>query len=217
MRITLSAIAALLSSLIICGCASLKMDIKVYSDPDQNLSIYKKFRVEPADKENLLLTKELASILKNKLSQRGFVNDETAPDFIVILDFHTTPIKYYVPPTTQYLPQYIPGETKTYSGTTGVTNVQVTEQSAGKYELRPQVVGGYTDTAYHNSIKIFFSKPPQARAGKQAKQDIFWRGEGEIEHYNSDIRATAPYLFEEILDEFPHRTGRPNRRILKEK
>ncbi|MBF0328818.1 MAG: DUF4136 domain-containing protein [Nitrospirae bacterium] len=215
MRTALRIIIALIGSLLIYGCSSLKMEVKIYSDPDQNLSIFRKFRIETADKENPLLAKELTSILKEKLARRGFVNDDTAPEFIVNLDFHTTPVKYYIPPTTQYLPQYIPGDTKTYSGTAAGTNVQVTEQTAGKYELRPQVVGGYTDTAYHNSIKIFFSKPSQA--GRTDKNSIFWRGEGDIEDYNSDIRRTAPHLFDEILDEFPYRTGKPNKRILKEK
>ncbi|TAN44790.1 MAG: DUF4136 domain-containing protein [Nitrospirae bacterium] len=215
MRIKPGLIAAVIVSFMLCGCASVKMDIKTYSDPDHNLTVYKKFRIEPADKENPLLTKELAAMLKRKLSQRGFVRDEAAPDFIVILDFHSTPVRYYIPPSTQYLPQYVPGETKTYTGAAGGTNVQVTEQTAGKYELRPQVVGGHTDTVYHNSIKIFFAKP--SRTGGPAKDNIFWRGEGDIEHYNSDIRATAPYLLDEILDEFPYRSGKPNKRPLKEK
>lgn len=215
MRLLSSGLIILLSFLFaLSACTpNVRMDIKVYSDPEQNTDDLKRFSLEQNNRENPLLGKELATMLKDRLTGKGFAYDENNPDFIVTFEFHTTSVKYYVPPATQFVSQYVPGETRTFTGVSGGSPVQVTEQSAGHYELRPQVTGGYTDTAYHNGIKIYFTQYNKTLKAK--KGEIFWRGEGNAETHSSDIRLIAPFLMHEILGEYPVRTGKPGIRILK--
>ena len=145
-----------ITCLILTACATIKMNVKTYSDPEKNLLHAKHFTLLPINKENPLLEKELLFMVKERLIQKGYIYDDENPDFLGTISFYCGPFQYYVPPTTIYLPHYVPGETKTYTGFIGSTYVYGTEKSSGKYESKPHTTGGYTATSYYRDIKIYF-------------------------------------------------------------
>lgn len=201
--------------LFLVGCATIgyiKMDVKAYSDPERDILALKRFGLVPFNKENPLLEKELLFMVKDRLIRKGYIYDEKNPDFLVAIGFYCGPFQYYVPPTTLYLPHWVPGETKTYTGHIGTTHVYGTEQSSARYESKPYTVGGYTSTAYYRNIQLYFvdcSKLIQSE-----KVEVIWQGEVDSSGSNSDIRVVAPYLLDEVLGEFPIKTGKSNKRTV---
>lgn len=201
-----------LACLILTGCATIEMDVKAYSDPERNLLEVKRFKLVPINKENPLLEKELLFMVKEQLVQKGYIYDEANPDFLVAINFYCGAFQYYVPPTTLYLPHYVPGETKTYTGSIGSTYVYGTEQSSGGYESRPYTVGGYIATAYYRNIQIYFVD--YSKSIQSEKIELIWQGEVDSSGSDSDIRVVAPYLLHEVLGEFPMKTGKSNKRTV---
>ncbi|MBI3591901.1 MAG: DUF4136 domain-containing protein [Nitrospirae bacterium] len=198
---------------VLSACSTLEVNVKTYSDPEKNLLSFKRFKLEPVNKENPLLEKELLFMTKQRLVHKGYIYDEENPDFSIVLHYYNSPYQYYVPSQTTYTPYFLPGETKTYSGTLKGSDVRVTEQSYGRYELKEQTVGGHAETEYQANIRISFLA--HTKSGKPGKDDIFWQGEGDTKHASSDILAVAPYLLDEILGEFPVKTGKPQKRAVK--
>lgn len=204
-----------LACLILTGCATtgyIKMDVKAYSDPERNLLGVKRFRLAPVNKENPLIEKELLFMVKERLVQKGYIYEEENPDFLVAINFYCGPFQYYVPPTTLYLPHYVPGETKTYTGFIGGTYVYGTEQSSGRYESKPYIVGGYTATDYYRNIQVYFVD--YSKLMQSEKVEVIWQGEVDSSGSSSDIRIVAPYLLDEVLGEFPIKTGKSNKRTV---
>jgi hypothetical protein len=186
------------------------MDVKAYSDPEEDLFVVKRFKLAPINRENPLLEKELLFMIKNRLMRKGYIYNEINPDFLVAINFYCGPYQYYVPPTTLYLSSYVPGETKTFSGTIGGTYFQGSEVSPGYYENVPYVTGGYFQTAYYRNIQLYFVDHNELVQNKKIK--LIWMGEVDSNGSNSDIRIVAPYLLNELISEFPEKSGKPNKR-----
>ena len=151
---------------------------------------------------NPLLEEQMLAITKREMENRGFVYSETDSDFIVWLMYENNRMKTYVPPRTIYVSEYEPGER--YIGFYGDRAVDI--QSEGKWVDRPYTVDGHAALLYFKHLVLFFRLPGVERP--------FWIGEAETLGEEPDIRDLAPYLLEEILDEFPEESGKPARRTV---
>jgi hypothetical protein len=200
--------ACLLIFLIGCAASRIEMDVKSYSDPERDLTQSKRFKLAPIDQKNPLLEKELLFMIKQRLIDKGFIENNDNPDFLIVLSSYCGPFQYYVPPTTLYLPQYVPGQTKTYTGWIGDAYYFGTEKTKGKVESVPYTTGGYTETAYYRNITLFLVDVPTL-IKNQALQ-LIWQGQVESSGSTSDIKVVAPYLLDELLSEFPKPSGKPN-------
>lgn len=203
----------LVGVMIVClffsGCiGSIEMDVKSYYDPERNLLEVKQFNLAPINKENPLLEKELLFMVKEQLVQKGYIYDEENPDFLVAINFYCGPFQYYVPPTTLYFPRYTPGET--YSGWIGSEYFH--GSSLGQWKSEPYIIGGYTKTAYYRNLQIYFVD--YNKLLQSGEVEVIWQGQVESSGSNSDIRIIAPYAIGELLDEFPIKTGKPNKRTI---
>jgi len=188
------------------------MDVRGYSDPEKSLTQLKRFRLAPINKENPLLEKELLYMVKQRLLKMGYIQDDDSPEFLVAMNSYSGPFQYYVPPTTLYLPQYVPGSTKTYSGNIGGMSYYGTERTDSKVESKPYTVGGYTETAYYRNIQLYFVD--YSKLIQSETVDLLWLGQVESSGSTSDIRIVAPYFLDELLSEFPKATGKLNKRTV---
>lgn len=217
MRIGLPVIVRLLfaglTALSVLSCAPrLSLDVKAYYDPDKDLRALKRFSLIALNRDNPLLEKELLYLVKVRLAKRGYVYDEAAPDFRVKLQWHVAQQVYYYPPEVRYRPEYLPGETRTRSGTVGGKDYRETETSSGRYELVPYLTSGVSDKEYVRLLSITAVSPDKSMPSREG--DVIWTGQVESAGPESDIRVVAGFLTDELLGEFPVRSGKPGRRQL---
>lgn len=191
------------------NCSSVKMEIKTYSDPEKNLTKIKKFTIVPTNKENPLLEKELLFMVKNKMLEKGYIYDSKNPDILIAMIFYCGPFQYYVPQETITLPKKVPGKTKTYSGWIDGEYYWGTEKESDRIEYETYTYGGYTASAYYRNITLYFVNPDTLSTNNI---ETIWQGVAESSGSSSDIRKVAPYLIEELLFEFPTKSGKSSKR-----
>jgi len=192
------------------GCMSVHMNVKSYSDPEVSYVGYKSFAVAPIDKENPLLEKELLHMIKQKLISKGYKSDPENPDFLVALQYYVGPFQYYEAPTTLYLPQYTSGESTSHHGMVGNTFYSGSSHTSGKWESKPMTYGGGSRTAYYRKMIVSVVDAKALKGTNEVK--VLWRGDVDSSGSSSDIRAVAPFLIDEMMDDFPITTSRATSR-----
>ncbi len=80
--------------ILLSGCAHVNGDVKFLKDPEGNFASLKKFNIK--DKKfdsdgDYLRSKNLETILKEKMLAKGFVFDQNQPDFLVELSYKCEP------------------------------------------------------------------------------------------------------------------------------
>lgn len=76
--------------------------------------------------------------------------------------------------------------------------------------MQPIKQEGYTATAFYRNISIHIADYKSYLT--TGKLDFIWEGNVDSNGSNSDLLTVAPYLIDGLLDEFPYRSGKPNRR-----
>ena len=185
-----------------------KMNLKVYKDPDKDLSSYKTFAFDYTDKKNPLLEKELFKMVEAALTKgiyskgRGLRRSEETPDILITMNFFTGEKEEYVPPETIVTTRIKQVWTTGHIGWTvtgGYEPVPITES-----HTKP----GYTKVSYYRNIRLNFLDYSELKSGKKLETPpLIWTGEVESESSFSDIRVLAPVLLNELLGEFPVKTG----------
>lgn len=184
-----------------------EMKVKSYGDPDLDYSPLKRFAAVRVHEESPLLEKELISLLKRELVAEGYIYDDENPDFLVVMDFYVGSFDYYEPPTTIRIPQYVKGETRRTTGWVGGKYVTLTEKSDGHFETAEiEVSSGGMCTEYYRTIRVHFIDAVHLR--KTGEVEPVWRGQVDSFGSNSDILYVAPVLLDELLSEYPMRSGK---------
>jgi len=71
--------------LIGCGPSRIQMKLDTYSNPDLNISEYKRFSFLPANNDKPLMEKELFSYIKIEMEKKGYIYDDKMPQFIIVV------------------------------------------------------------------------------------------------------------------------------------
>ena len=205
------AAAALLSA-----CASLpanyvEMNVQAFSDPEHRIESGASFAtVVLGVAKNELLEKELLYLVKERLVARGFVYDESDPDFFVGATGFIGSFEEYVPPSTVYFP--LPGSTTTTTtGAVGGVPFGATSSTTGT-QYMPITRPGYNQTQYYRVIDVIVAEPIEQ--GGQLSVRALWRGRADSNGNTGDLLIVAPVMLDELLSEFPQRTGRDPRRVV---
>ncbi|SRR6266568_387794 len=202
------------------GCATggfIEMSVKAYSDPERSLTSIRTFAVVPVNLTmgNPLLEKELLYLVKQRLVARGLTvvewspGDGRNPDVLVSLAGYMGPFEQYVPPSTFYLPVPTSSTSTVRSNSPIIArpgevavapSATVTTQSTSYVPISR---GGYTVTQYYRNIQVFVAEPAAE------KFNVLWSGAVESSGGTADLLVVAPTLLDQLLAEFPRRTGVP--------
>lgn len=189
---------------LVFGLGGLKyvMNLKVYSDPEKDLFIYKTYAFDYTNKENPLLEKELFKMLEPIFTNKGLKKAKENPDILITMNFYTGKKEKYTPPQTITTTQI---KQVWESGMIGWT-------STGRYVAVPitqsETIPGSTEISYYRNIRLNFFDYPTLTSGKKLEIPPFvWVGEVDSEGSFSDIRAVAPVMLEELIENFPSKSG----------
>jgi hypothetical protein len=198
------------------GCAShfIDMNVKAYADPERSLATARSFTVLPMGltMKDPLLEKELLFLVKQRLMAKGLVYDEQKPDVLVALVGYIGPFERYVQPSTFYWP--MPTSTSSTTNVLGtvdstrLSGTATTTTSGTQYV--PITRQGYTVTQYYRNIQVVMGE--RVSKNGAANVDVVWSGEVDSSGYSADLVVVAPTLLDQLLAEFPRRTGSPTTR-----
>ena len=197
--------------LLLAGCGSTAthmMDVRSYSDPQKvhELVALRTFSVLPVDTYDPLQEKEILYLLRLSLFSRGYVLVKRNPDFIVSIAFSIDPVQRT---GTKLVPIYTKSTTPSHSGGSGSAGgafLQGLVQGFADGTPSSYVPVPYSEIGYHRSITVYINSPGGVP---------LWQGEVESTGSTSDLLVVAPYLLDELLDEFPQKTGKETRRIIR--
>jgi hypothetical protein len=213
-RAILAAVSALAFS-----CAStgprLEMNIEAFSDPEAPIQLGSTFAVVSTGLSgNDLLEKELLYLVKQRLLQKGMKFDDANPQYLVGVVGKMTSSQEYVPPRTAYFP--LPGTTTSTTntwGTVGSIPVSGTSTtSAPTTTYVPITSGGYTRQDFHRVIEILVAKPAPGSPEREVRP--VWSGRVISTGSTGDLLLVAPPLLDQLLTEFPRRSGLNPQRVI---
>ena len=125
-----------------------QMNIKVYSDPDVDLSSYHTYSIDYTNMDNRLLEKELFQVVGAYFWMKGkdfpqshpLVKSDENPDVLITMDFYTGKREEYVPPKTVVTTRVENIWSSRMFGWGGYSPVPITESHTTQ---------GYTNVSYY--------------------------------------------------------------------
>jgi hypothetical protein len=191
----------------------IQMNVKAYKDPDNPPKSTDSFcTVSLGATEDPLLEKELLHLVKARLIEMGFSYDEKDPAILVGLTGFIGPYEKYIPPTTYYWP--LPNSSSSRTVLAGAIGEQslIANVVTRENEIRhiPIARPGSIQTEYYRVIHVYFGKVDTLQA--KAKVKLIWSGTVESAGQNADLLHVAPAMINELLDEYPERSGKPTYR-----
>jgi hypothetical protein len=81
---------------------------------------------------------------------------------------------------------------------------------ASEITRETKTIDGYVNTKYYQNIQVYFTKIVD-----EGTVEIVWKGEVDSQNKQKDILKVAPKLLDELLGEFPEKTGKPEERTAK--
>ena len=194
----------IVATAILCtGCSSIMMNVLSYRDPELEYQDYVSFSTISWDEKNPLLEKELLLIMREALEERGFVYAPNNPDFVVALSHEITPIDKHRAASTIYVSQTEPASPVFLKpGEIGIISPPRTTH-------RPMSIPERQWTEYETFFDVFIIDRYLTESGLV---NIIWSGRVISELSSPDILEVAPYMINELLNEFPDRSGKPSER-----
>jgi hypothetical protein len=206
--------------LVLVGCASagpnrIQMNVQALSDPEYSITAGSSFTtVRIGSTKNELLEKELLFLVRSRLEAKGLRYDDNSPDLFVVVSGFMGSHDQYIPPSTVYIP--IPGsttQTTRVSGNAGGVPIYGTATSTTTgTDYIPITRKGHTETQYVRIIDVLVARPVE-NEGKITAQPV-WSGRVESAGSTGDLLLVASTLIDELLTEFPRRSGRDPRRVV---
>lgn len=211
---------ALLGLVLVCGCAEMMgtsayMNVTAYPDPERPIVAPKRFATVVVGQTTggPMLEKNLLALVKERLVAKGFVYDESDPELVVALTGFIGPFEEYVPPSTTYWPMPTSTTSRTqgsaYGSDGSYASGNATTQTQGTQYI-PITRNGYTVTQYYRAIDVMVASvrhdPDSVRV------EPVWTGSVTSSGSTGDLLTIAPVLLDELVGEFPARTGKPSAR-----
>lgn len=202
--------------LVILGCTlPITMYVSTYRDPGRDLLQGSSFSLVLLNESEQLVEKNLLHQAKEKLINKGYIYDEKSPDFIVTTSFYFGPFESYIPQRTFYVPEYVPGQTSYYSGSFDGSYYYGTATSSGYTRQRPVTTGGYTVIQHYRELNLFFVD--YDILVNHERVELLWQGKVHSTGSSSDYQHISKIMVNELMDEFPVRSGKPHERRISQK
>ena len=206
-------------SLPACAIAPIPMTMNVtaYPDPEESVALGTHFCTVPLGNTTggPMLEKNLLFLVKERLVAQGLIYDEAHPQMLVGLTGYIGPFDQYVPPSTFYwsVPKTETSRTTGSAwgsdGSSAWGNATTTTQST---ERVPITTGGYSITQYYRNISVLMAK--LVPSADSTKVNLVWSGSVQSSGSTGDLLTVAPTLLDELLGEFPQRSGKPSTRTV---
>ena len=168
-----------------------KIAMKVYTDPEVDYSLFKKFRSEfrATDSANPLFDKQVKLLIEKNMLERGFVKDEENPDFI-IMGLHQN----------LFVPDRDPGikrESGSFSGQYGGQHFEGTYHS-GDGLVTAIIKAKMAQQYWVHEFGIIFLDPRE--------NQTIWTGIANAYVRVDDLRETSPDIIKAIVSNCPEPT-----------
>jgi len=132
-----------------------QMNLKVYSDPDVDLSSYRTYSIDYTNLDNRLLENQLFQVVgayfwvreKDFPQSHLLVKSDENPDVLITMDFYTRKREEYIPPKTVVTTRVENVWSSNLFGWGGYAPVPITES---------QTTQGYTNVSYYRNIRLNF-------------------------------------------------------------
>lgn len=188
------------------------MHVIVHRDFDIDSENYRTFNIVLGGNENFPLEIELIQQLNDSLQHRGLQLNNIDPDLMVYIQFNTERGNVFTPPLTRDQLS----KTKDKQPDINTFNKWTTTEE----DLAPRSGYGTQKTDMSQSLlpgyntKVFINLIDGKLFREWQRTEPIWRGEVKCTGLDLDILNLSPYIFREVLSEFPNSTGKnPYREI----
>ncbi|MBI5169788.1 MAG: hypothetical protein HZA61_09895 [Candidatus Eisenbacteria bacterium] len=205
------------------GCAAsrpvLTVSVVAYADPDKPQPPPRRFVTVPIGLTDGggLLEKNLLALLRSRLVASGYLYDPEHAELVVTVVGRTIDFSRYVPPST--LDVAVPSTQTTITSGTATTSDGVTVRGeATSYTTGTSVVPiripGQVVNQWWRSIAVMITPVAIVDGKYQMDGEPVWNGSAQSYGKNPDLLSVAPQLIDELMGEFPARSGKPRDRQL---
>jgi hypothetical protein len=197
-----------------CAPSRLYMNVQASMDPEVPITPGATFATVTGSMKDDLLERELLAMVKERLVAKGLRFQPEHPDLYVAVSGYLGSEDRYIPPQTIYIPTPTTATQATsFSGGVGAVPVYGTATTtASGTSYLPITRPGRTRTEYLRRLDVLVARPVAVN-GKVAAQSI-WQGQVSSGGATGDLALVAPALLDELLTEFPRRSGRPAQRTV---
>lgn len=209
---SVSALLSVLLFLLLSNCSSTKVNVFSHHSSASNPADMKTFGIARLSAEEPEVEREILRIVRKQLEDKGlkFVNNN--PDFLVATHFYIGAFQKYVPPSTLTMRDLNPSPIDQVEETMTSRRSRPTARERQRDRVTKQgyTFQGYYDTKFYQNIQLYFVSIPS-----KDQVEIVWQGEIDSQNKKEDILSIAPKFLEELLNEFPQKTGKEESRKLK--
>ncbi|MEX0940233.1 MAG: hypothetical protein WDZ41_02645 [Candidatus Babeliales bacterium] len=169
----------------------------------KGFSIDSSFYITSLNQINKLLSNEISQKISVILTDKGYViRDAKDADFLLVFNFAIEESKQII-----NIPQYIPGQTSTTTGTVrnpyGFTAAQYQQQTTSSGNI---IYIPVERMFYSKGIVIYVYDANEYR--KTKKEELIWQGSAVTCDESNDLREAIDYLLVAASQDFGRSTGR---------
>jgi hypothetical protein len=197
--------------MILFACSSAKINVKSDQAGDAELYQFKSFGLVPINAEDREIERKLLAMIRERLEAKGLKYVNKDPDFLVATHFYLGIYEEYIPPTTLVLRDFNPdvsGRRERDLKNQGYRRTEA-DRLASEVTKTTRTIDGYVDTKFYQNIQVYF-----VRLLDEETVEISWHGEVDSRNKKNDVLKVAPAMLDELLDEFPEKTGKPDERSI---
>ena len=197
---------------IITACGSTTVNVKSSPASSTELYHYRSFGIVPLNAEDREIERKILAMIRERLEKKGLKYVNKDPDFLVATQFFVGIHEEYMPPTTLVLRDFTPDQSGRQEQDLRNQGYRRTEADRMSSEIskKSHTVDGYVNTKFYQNIQVYFIKMPDNKS-----VEIAWHGEVDSRNKKKDILAVAPPMLDELLQEYPEKTGKPGQRTIK--
>jgi len=203
---------AVLPFLLLFGCGSTSINVKSQSSISSQAYESITFGIVPISREDPEIERAILSMIQERLEAKGLVYVNRKPDLLVATYFYVGIHEEYIPPTTVVWRNFNPdisGRRERDLKNQGERRTE-TDRMASEITRSSKTIDGYVNTKYYQNIQVYFT-----RMVDKETVEIVWKGEVDSHNKKNNILDVAPKLLDELLGEFPQKTGKPEVRTVK--
>lgn len=218
-KVILALLIFFLIFLVGCGSTHLNMDVRAYPNPAKAKDVenYKTFKIFQKNEQFPDLEVELLNVVNRELKKRHFVYKDENPDFAVMIDFTSSRIKsrkktkpvYATTDRTPYQTCYAAGTSNLHK--VSATDTNITTSYLGETQAPTSLTA--SGKGYYTDIRVYIID--YKKMAEKRKMEVVWKGRVLNTGSKSELKKLAPFLIEELLEEFPRKSGKKSHRVIK--
>ncbi len=191
------------------NCSATKVYVATYEAPRKNLESFKTFSIARINAEDPQIEREILKQVRSRLEAKGLHYVNSNADFLIAVQFYTGTYEEYIPPTTLRMRDFSPDKTGQRERDRQNLGERRTQADIMRAEVRKKTktFEGYTHTGYYQNIQVYFVQLPDKKT-----MEIVWQGAADTMTDENNLLTIAPFLIDELMSEFPHKSGKPTAR-----